>query len=327
ELHCLSNFTFLRGASHPHELVEQADSLGYAALAITDECSVAGVVRAHMAAQDRRLKLIIGSEFRLVCGLKLVALAIDRRGYGRLCRLITRGRRAAGKGHYSITRAELEAAGLEQCFILWLPAARPSPEELRWLAGRFPDRVRIAVELLREGSDRERLAALAQIGAQCRGALRALLPRRSGHRRLRAPSGDSVSGQGLGGELARVLLPGGDLGGPAARRGAAVRALHLARAQRAARHRHRFRARAARGGAAVRLSQVRSRARRARRDRHHVPAAQRAARPRQGLWPRCRRQRPAGEGHAMVGWERGDRATRARRRLRSLESLARAALA
>ncbi|TLZ48124.1 MAG: DNA polymerase III subunit alpha [Gammaproteobacteria bacterium] len=167
ELHCLSNFTFLRGASHPHELVEQADSLGYAALAITDECSVAGVVRAHMAAQDRRLRLIIGSEFRLVCGLKLVALAIDRRGYGRLCRLITRGRRAAGKGHYSITRAELEAAGLEQCFILWLPAARPSPQELRWLAGRFPGRVRIAVELLREGSDRERLAALAQIGAQC----------------------------------------------------------------------------------------------------------------------------------------------------------------
>src|SRR5437762_10782507 len=167
ELHCLSNFTFLRGASHLHELVQQADSLGYAALAITDECSVAGVARAHMAAKDRRLKLIIGSEFRLVCGLKLVALAIDRRGYGRLCRLITRGRRAAGKGHYSLTRAELEAAGLEQCFILWLPASRPSPEQLRWLAGRFPGRVRIAVELLREGSDRERLVALVQIGAQC----------------------------------------------------------------------------------------------------------------------------------------------------------------
>src|SRR5438034_8299804 len=130
ELHCLSNFTFLRGASHPHELVEQADSLGYAALAITDECSVAGVVRAHMAAKDRRLKLIIGSEFRLVCGLKLVALAIDRRGYGRLCRLITRGRRAAGKGQYSLTRAELEAAGLEQGFILWVPAAQPSPAAL-----------------------------------------------------------------------------------------------------------------------------------------------------------------------------------------------------
>ena len=53
ELHCLTNFTFLRGASHPHELVEQAEQLGYEALAITDECSVAGVVRAHMAAKGR----------------------------------------------------------------------------------------------------------------------------------------------------------------------------------------------------------------------------------------------------------------------------------
>src|SRR5256884_8447857 len=86
ELHCLSNFTFLRGASHPHELVEQADLLGYAALAITDECSLAGVVRAHMAAKDRRLKLIIGSEVRLLRGRQLVALPIDRRGYGGLWR-------------------------------------------------------------------------------------------------------------------------------------------------------------------------------------------------------------------------------------------------
>src|SRR6266436_10397666 len=116
ELHCLSSFTFLRGASHPHELVEQADSLGYTALAITDECSVAGVVRAHMAAKDRRLKLIIGSEFRLICGLKWVAIAIDRRGYGRLCRLISRGRRAAVKGTYSLTRQDVTAAGLESCF-------------------------------------------------------------------------------------------------------------------------------------------------------------------------------------------------------------------
>ncbi len=165
ELHCLSNFTFLRGASHPHELVEQADALGYAALAITDECSVAGVVRAHMAAKHRRLKLVIGSEFRLECGLTLVALAIDRRGYGRLCRLITRGRRAADKGRYSLTRADLEAASLAQCYILWVPAAQPSPSELRWLAERFPGRLRIAVELLREGGDRERLAALEQLGA------------------------------------------------------------------------------------------------------------------------------------------------------------------
>jgi error-prone DNA polymerase len=171
ELHCLSNFTFLRGASHPHELVEQADALGYRALAITDECSLAGVVRAHMAAKNRPLKLIIGAEFRLACGLRLVALAIDRHGYGRLCRLITRGRRAARKGQYALTRADLEAVNPEQCFILWLPAARPRPEELLWLRGRFPGRVRIAVELLREGADGARLAALERLGAQCGVAL------------------------------------------------------------------------------------------------------------------------------------------------------------
>jgi error-prone DNA polymerase len=165
ELHCLSNFTFLRGASHPHELVEQAHALGYSALAITDECSVAGVVRAHMAAKPRGVKLIIGAEFRLSCGLKLVALAIDRRGYGRLCRLITRGRRAAVKGRYTLTRADLEAADLRQCFILWLPAAQPQSAELAWLAERFPGRLRIGVELLRAGRDRAHLEALTRLGA------------------------------------------------------------------------------------------------------------------------------------------------------------------
>ena len=98
ELHCLSNFSFLRGASRPEELVERAAKLGYAALAITDECSVAGVVRAHVAAREHGLKLIVGAEFRLEDGLRCVLLARDRAGYGRLCRLITRGRRAAAKG-------------------------------------------------------------------------------------------------------------------------------------------------------------------------------------------------------------------------------------
>ena len=171
ELHCLSNFTFLRGASHPHELIEQADALGYSALALTDECSVAGVVRAHMAAKRRQLKLIVGAEFHLSCGLKLVALAIDRHGYGQLCRLITRGRRAAVKGQYTLTRADLEALGLEQCFVLWIPAAAPQPQELRWLAAHFPGRVRIAVELLRAGDHGSRLATLSRIGAECGSGL------------------------------------------------------------------------------------------------------------------------------------------------------------
>src|SRR5579863_7222325 len=165
ELHCVSNFTFLRGAAHPHELIERADALGYRALALTDECSVAGAVRAHMAARNRPLRLIIGAEFRLSCGLKFVALAIDRHGYGRLCRLITRGRRAADKGSYTLTRADLRELPLEQCFILWLPAAVPQVEELRWLSDYCPGRLRIAVELLREGEDGARLEALSRLGS------------------------------------------------------------------------------------------------------------------------------------------------------------------
>ena len=166
ELHCLSNFTFLRGASHPHELVERAEALGYTALAITDECSVAGVVRAHVAARNRKLKLIVGAEFRLSCGLKLAALAASRRGYGRLCRLITRARRAAGKGEYTLTRADLETVALEECFILWLPGVEAETQEARWLAGHFPGKLRIAVELLRDGGDGARLARLSALGAQ-----------------------------------------------------------------------------------------------------------------------------------------------------------------
>ena len=106
ELHCLSNFSFLRGASQPQELVERAAELGYAALALTDECSVAGVVRAHLAAREHSLKLIVGTELRLDDGLRCVLLATNRRGYAQLCRLITRGRRAAQKGQYKLRRSD-----------------------------------------------------------------------------------------------------------------------------------------------------------------------------------------------------------------------------
>jgi error-prone DNA polymerase len=171
ELHCISNFTFLRGASHPHELVERADALGYTALALTDECSVAGVVRAHMATRNRRLKLIVGAEFRLSCGMRLVALAIDRGGYGRLCRLITRARRAADKGQYTLTRADLEALPPQGCYLLWLPGPCIETTEVRWLAERFAGQLRIAVELLRDGADGARLAELSALGAQLGVAL------------------------------------------------------------------------------------------------------------------------------------------------------------
>ena len=163
ELHCLTNFSFLRGASHPEELVARAAELGYSALAITDECSVAGVVRAHRAARERGLRLIVGSEFRLADGLRCVLLAPDREGYGQLCRLITRARRAAAKGSYRLRRDEFAAAS---CLALWLPAAQPDPSEAAWLATVFPHRLWIAVELLTTGQDRRRLAALQQFGRE-----------------------------------------------------------------------------------------------------------------------------------------------------------------
>ncbi len=145
ELHCRSNFSFLTGASHPAELVQRAKQLGYAALAITDECSLAGVVRAHVEARDCGLHLIIGSEMRLTLpgGAKaagegvvatpaaatstagvgngagdgaaapapqarLVLLAQTRRGYGNLSHWITVARRRAPKGAYLAHPGDLE---------------------------------------------------------------------------------------------------------------------------------------------------------------------------------------------------------------------------
>src|SRR4051794_20788734 len=106
ELHCLSNFSFLRGASHPEELVERAKALGYQALALTDECSLAGVVRAHTVAKEQDLKLILGTELLLQDGMKVLLLATDRDSYGAISSLITTGRRRGKKGMYSLSRCD-----------------------------------------------------------------------------------------------------------------------------------------------------------------------------------------------------------------------------
>ena len=166
ELHCLSNFSFLRGASHPEELVARAHQLGYSALALTDECSFAGVVRAHTAAKECGLPLILGSEIRLADGPKLVLLATDREGYGNLSELITRGRRRGVKGRYVIAAKDLDQ-GLPGCLALLLPGAEPDLAQARWLAERFPARAWIAAELLSGPNDRARLAALHELGAAC----------------------------------------------------------------------------------------------------------------------------------------------------------------
>ena len=168
ELHALSNFSFLRGASHPEELVRQAQKLQYRALAITDECSLAGVVRAHIAAKQCELPLIIGAEFTCVDALKLVALATDRASYAALCRLVSQCRRASAKGSYRLERAALENA-LDGCLILWLPrearvALPQHAEEGRWLRERFFGRLWIGVELLTAGFDTRRLELLETLG-------------------------------------------------------------------------------------------------------------------------------------------------------------------
>ncbi len=165
ELHALSNFTFLRGASHPEELVETAVALGYEALALTDECSMSGIVRAHAVAKEAGLKkLIIGSELHLQSGRKLVALAQNIEGYAALCQLISNARRAAEKGSYELRRLDFEN-GLPGCLVLWIPDKDLTLDvEDHWIRETFRDRLWIAVELLADGRQREQLEKLREEG-------------------------------------------------------------------------------------------------------------------------------------------------------------------
>ncbi len=164
ELHCVSHYSFLRGASSPEALVKAALAQGYAALAITDECSMAGMVRAHIAARDFGLKLIVGSEFRLDDGLRFVLLASCQRAYSEICRLITIGRRAAEKGDYFLTRDDL--GGLEHTLALWLPPADDGEAEAQgaFIATTFGARAWIAIELHRGADDRAQLQRLLSLG-------------------------------------------------------------------------------------------------------------------------------------------------------------------
>jgi error-prone DNA polymerase len=168
ELHTLSNFSFLRGASQPEELVAQAKQLDYRGLALTDECSLAGVVRAHVAAKQHGLPLIIGTELTCIDELKLVVLATDRASYGAMSRLISRARRATSKGRYLLARTDLENA-LDGCLIVWLPRAdraslQRQEEDGRWLRERFRGRLWMGVELLTGGFDARRLELLDALG-------------------------------------------------------------------------------------------------------------------------------------------------------------------
>jgi error-prone DNA polymerase len=158
ELHCKTNYSFLEGASHPDELVHTAVELGYAALAITDRNSLAGVVRAHAAAKGAPLRLIIGAEIIPEDAPSVVLWATDRRGYGRLARLITVGRRRAEKGACSIRFDDI-AAHAEGLWAGVLPGCGPvlSHESLGQYREVFGERLSLLLEFPREGDDRARL--------------------------------------------------------------------------------------------------------------------------------------------------------------------------
>jgi error-prone DNA polymerase len=167
ELTCCSNFSFLTGASHPQELVARAAELGYQALAITDECSLAGVVRAleeQRRCHERGLsiQLIPGSLFRLQDGSRLVLLPQDHTAYSQICTLITRGRRNARKGEYALPDKAFEH-GLDRCLAIWLPDNANNPLTAHWLAGYFPGRCWLGLSLPLGPDDAQRQSALAHL--------------------------------------------------------------------------------------------------------------------------------------------------------------------
>ncbi|MDQ0124222.1 error-prone DNA polymerase [Pseudomonas lini] len=167
ELHCLSNFSFQRGASSALELFQRAKKQGYQALAITDECTLSGIVRAWQAASSVELPLIIGSEIRIENGPKLVLLVENLEGYQALCRLITQARRRTQKGQYQVLREDFSEP-MPGLLVLWVPDAVDDFENGRWLQQTFAERLWLAVQLHRGQDDSRRLNQLLALARELR---------------------------------------------------------------------------------------------------------------------------------------------------------------
>lgn len=165
ELHCLSNFSFQRGASSADELFRRAREQGYQALAITDECTLAGIVRAWQAAKEHQLRLIVGSEVQLQDGPRLVLLVQDLAGYQNLCALITRARRRAQKGEYQLFRDDLQQHH-QGLLALWVADDRGDASPGQWLRSVFGERLWLAVHLHRGNDDGLRLERLRGLAAR-----------------------------------------------------------------------------------------------------------------------------------------------------------------
>ncbi|MFA0190296.1 error-prone DNA polymerase [Vibrio lentus] len=147
ELFCQSNYSFLEGASHAEELVLQADFLRYKALAVTDECSVAGIVKVHSAIRQHKLSLkqIVGSMFWLNEECQVVLLCPNRKAYAELCRIITNARRRSSKGHYQLSEWDIMSA--KHCFILWLPQQKNEDAHWgQWLSQHHSGRLWIGLQ-------------------------------------------------------------------------------------------------------------------------------------------------------------------------------------
>lgn len=165
ELLCLTNFSFQHGASHPRELFERAYELGYKALAITDECSLAGIVRAHEASEVTGIPLIIGSFFRFEEGDRIALLAPTQEAYTELCELISKARRRSDKGTYTLARTDFDAA-VSHTIALWLPGTQWSQSDAEWFAAIPCAQRYLAFAHLLEQHSARRLETLQALSAE-----------------------------------------------------------------------------------------------------------------------------------------------------------------
>jgi error-prone DNA polymerase len=172
ELAVTTNFSFLRGASHPDEMVARADALGLAAIGIADRNSFAGVVRAYGEARKRSIKLLVGTRLVTADGFEALAYPTDRSAYGHLCRLLTQGNLKAEKGECRLTFEDILAASDGQIFIVVPPQALFANSEqtnvfsdrLVTLARTAPRRAFLAGTHYHRGDEPRRLGLLAELG-------------------------------------------------------------------------------------------------------------------------------------------------------------------
>src|SRR5579862_1023340 len=171
ELAVTTNFSFLRGASHPGEMVATADALGLAAIGIADRNSFAGVVRAYDEAKDRTIKLIVGTRLATTDGFEVLTYPTDRQAYGRLCQLLTEGNLKADKGDCHLTFEQILGTGDGQIFIALPPLTLSANSNaftarLAALARAAPGRTFLAGVHCHRGDEPRRLTLLAELGAQ-----------------------------------------------------------------------------------------------------------------------------------------------------------------